>query len=477
MHITKSGLPSVKSGIPINSTPYWTDQVGRFPAGDYAIEYDSRGRIIKDETRGIESIRYQPFDNLPYKIEMTNGSSTTSNYFTNGKLHSRTHSTPTIQTITHITASGDTIVKSRPSIQTTRTEYFGNFERSGDNYRYNTPQGYYDLSNNQHYWFQRDRLGSTVIVYDSAANMLQTTAYYPSGTPHQLQSSSVSTKVDALTDQLHIGNHWLSHAGLNLYDNTARLHDPLLMHFGAPDPLYSDYPGNSPWSHCGANPVMFLDLDGCMPTAYEGACIAENIYDGKIGDVVEGGWKLHEIYTNDDSKSFKAGLYIRTDDKGVKEYALAFAGTFNKEGVYEDGLQYYGKSKDMKYAIERGIKVSEKTDKAELTIIGHSKGGTEGAGVALVTNRPALLYNPANLNHTPIKKYENAGQNKNAIKSYIAEHEFVNTIGRVFTSSNIYVPGKKQYIDIPQKRNIFIREFDNHKIKNLKKAIYELQKK
>lgn len=262
MHITKSGLPSVKSGIPINSTPYWTDQVGRFPAGDYAIEYDSRGRIKKDETRGIESIRYQPFDNLPYKIEMTNGSSTTSNYFTDGKLHSRVHSTPTIQTITHITASGDTIVKSRPSIQTTRTEYFGNFERSGYNYRYNTPQGYYDLSNNQHYWFQRDRLGSTVAVYDSAANMLQTTAYYPSGTPHQLQSSSVSTKVDALTDQLHIGNHWLSHAGLNLYDNTARLHDPLLMHFGAPDPLYSDYPGNSPWSHCGGDPINYTDKTG-----------------------------------------------------------------------------------------------------------------------------------------------------------------------------------------------------------------------
>lgn len=321
MHITKSGLPSVKSGIPINSTPYWTDQVGRFPAGDYAIEYDSRGRIKKDETRGIESVRYQPFDNLPYKIEMTNGSSTTSNYFTNGKLHSRAHSTPTIQTITHITASGDTIVRSRPSIQTTRTEYFGNFERSGDNYRYNTPQGYYDLSNNQHYWFQRDRLGSTVIVYDSAANMLQTTAYYPSGTPHQLQSSSVSTKVDALTDQLHIGNHWLSHAGLNLYDNTARLHDPLLMHFGAPDPLYSDYPGNSPWSHCGGDPINCIDSTGKDIVVLKYGKYPTQQHLAMLIQAKNGKWQYYSI--NGDN------LYISGSHAGGREFNDVAVGSWD----------------------------------------------------------------------------------------------------------------------------------------------------
>ena len=31
------------------------------------------------------------------------------------------------------------------------------------------------------------------------------------------------TPVDKVTDQLHIGNRWLGHSGLAMYDNTARL--------------------------------------------------------------------------------------------------------------------------------------------------------------------------------------------------------------------------------------------------------------
>ena len=99
---------------------------------------------------------------------------------------------------------------------------------------------------------------------------------------------AVSTKIDAKTDQLHIGNRWIGHKDLDLYDNTARMHDPLLAQlpqffvlthtatrtgfhltcarhsrptlaknfdelasarFHTVDPLWSDYPGQSPWSH------------------------------------------------------------------------------------------------------------------------------------------------------------------------------------------------------------------------------------
>lgn len=41
----------------------------------------------------------------------------------------------------------------------------------------------------------------------------------------------------------------MSHSGLNWYDNTARMHDPLLMHFATPDPIYTKYTDFSPpWS-------------------------------------------------------------------------------------------------------------------------------------------------------------------------------------------------------------------------------------
>ncbi len=92
----------------------------------------------------------------------------------------------------------------------------------------------------------------------------------------------------------------MGHSGLNLYDNTARMHDPILrwvistfcyrianrsrFYFAdahqngatfaksfdelanarsaSPDPLFGKYPDTSPWSHCSANPLNAIDPDG-----------------------------------------------------------------------------------------------------------------------------------------------------------------------------------------------------------------------
>ena len=35
--------------------------------------------------------------------------------------------------------------------------------------------------------------------------------------------------LDSITDRLHIGNRWLGHLGLAMYDNTARVHDPVML--------------------------------------------------------------------------------------------------------------------------------------------------------------------------------------------------------------------------------------------------------
>ncbi|MDO5395845.1 MAG: hypothetical protein Q4F07_07765 [Bacteroidales bacterium] len=47
----------------------------------------------------------------------------------------------------------------------------------------------------------------------------------------------VCERLGAVSDRLHIGNRWQSHSGLNWYDNTARMHDPLLLRFTTQDPL------------------------------------------------------------------------------------------------------------------------------------------------------------------------------------------------------------------------------------------------
>lgn len=105
-------------------------------------------------------------------------------------------------------------------------------------------------------------LGSTVAVTDGVGNLVQTTGYYPSGTPYKLPSEA-GTDLDAVTEKLHIGNKWIGHKGFDLYDNTARMHDPLLARFHSVDPLFGNYPGSSPWTHCLANPLSLVDPTGC----------------------------------------------------------------------------------------------------------------------------------------------------------------------------------------------------------------------
>ncbi len=62
--------------------------------------------------------------------------------------------------------------------------------------------------------------------------------------------------------RLHIGNRWMAQSGFNTYDNTARMHYPLLPSFDTPDPLSQDYPSLSPYSHCAGNPLINIDIDG-----------------------------------------------------------------------------------------------------------------------------------------------------------------------------------------------------------------------
>ena len=244
------------------STPYYQDEVGRFPTGEHELTYDVDGRLVSDGTRSVSDISYLPFGNLPRTIKMANGDKIYNSYLPDGTLMSRNFSTNVIKTSVKITADGDTIIKhvSRPVSAVHR--YFGAFEQTPDEWLYHTSAGHYDLRAKAHCWYLRDRLGSTVAVVDSAGRMLQATAYYPSGTPHRLSNTAVATEVNAATDHLHIGNRYLSHSGLNLYDNTARMHDPLLMRFTSPDPLASKYPALSPWAHCATNPLNLVDPSG-----------------------------------------------------------------------------------------------------------------------------------------------------------------------------------------------------------------------
>lgn len=109
----------------------------------------------------------------------------------------------------------------------------------------------------RHYYYIKDNLGSTVAVVDQSGVAHQLTAYYPSGVPYDLTAAEARA-----TDRLHIGNRWIDHQGMNTYDNTARMHYPVLPSFDTPDPLAEQFPQHSPYAHCAANPLMYVDPTG-----------------------------------------------------------------------------------------------------------------------------------------------------------------------------------------------------------------------
>ena len=132
-----------------------------------------------------------------------------------------------------------------------------------NNTRLHTPFGYYNYTTDTHRWYLRNRQGSVMAVVDHDGNVLQRSGVYPGGTPFSVDYNAEATpSLTAATDRLHIGNSWMSHSGLNWYDNTARMHDPLLMRFTTPDALATDYPSLSPWAHCAGNPANLTDPDG-----------------------------------------------------------------------------------------------------------------------------------------------------------------------------------------------------------------------
>ena len=107
-----------------------------------------------------------------------------------------------------------------------------------------------------HRYYVRDYLGSTRAVIDEEGNVLQSTAYYPSGvplTPNELTPQTI---------KLHTGKDYFDLQGAGWYDNQARYYDCLIPTFKSQDPLAEKYPWLSPYNHCANNPLKFVDLKG-----------------------------------------------------------------------------------------------------------------------------------------------------------------------------------------------------------------------
>jgi RHS repeat-associated protein len=138
---------------------------------------------------------------------------------------------------------------------TQTTDYVGNIIYENNTLkRILVDGGYYESGN--YYFYINDHLGNNRIVANAAASVVQSTQYYPFGMPFADATGQNVQPYKYNNKELDGRN------GLNMYDNFARLYDPVIPHTPAPDPHAEKYYNMSPYSWIGNNPMKVIDPNG-----------------------------------------------------------------------------------------------------------------------------------------------------------------------------------------------------------------------
>ena len=250
------------------------------------VEYtwDANGNMTSDLNKGLTEIRYNIL-NLPEKITHSDGHITYITYAADGRKLNVTYKIDVTGTIVGpvipfgapgepsgtagligegagLNGMGDG--GARPGIDPpipydaervimTR-DYCGNYTyRNGSIERIMMGNGFWQDS--VYYVQIKDYQGNVRAVLDRNHNLVERNDYYPYGglinaSDTQLQPYKYSSK------ELDREN------GLDLYDFSARMYDPMLPQFNGVDALSEKKPWNSPYAYCGGNPINRIDVSG-----------------------------------------------------------------------------------------------------------------------------------------------------------------------------------------------------------------------
>ena len=134
-------------------------------------EYDANGNLVKDATRGIDSIRYNVL-NLPERIYFSNGYRLDYIYRADGVKLRETRRRPTFIAIG---GSGGVITET--------TDYIGAYELEGGiPRRLNLPGGYMTIADTVYHHYIPDYQGNILSVVNTRTRQVeQRTDYYPYG--------------------------------------------------------------------------------------------------------------------------------------------------------------------------------------------------------------------------------------------------------------------------------------------------------
>ncbi len=184
---------------------------------------------------------------------------------------------------TQVTINGQNIlyvydatgVKLRKTVNTTTTDYAGNFIYENNVLQFfNQPEGYVEPSGSSfNYIYQyKDHLGNIRLSYKDISTtstpnlqIVEENNYYPFGLKHK----GYNTAINGTHHKYMFGGKELSEdLGLNTYDFGARNYDPALGRWMNLDPLAEKMRRHSPYNYAFDNPLRFTDPDGMAPDDY-----------------------------------------------------------------------------------------------------------------------------------------------------------------------------------------------------------------
>ncbi|MBP1615015.1 MAG: hypothetical protein H6Q13_2463 [Bacteroidetes bacterium] len=194
--------------------------------------YDLNGNLTQDLNKGITGITYNLL-NLPQSVAISNTLGQSTNTYT-------------------YAADG---LKLRSIIGSKQTDYVGNVIYEGGVLKRILVDGGY-IEGGTYYFYLTDHLGNNRVVANANGGIVQTNHYYPFGMSF---AEGVTTSQQPYK---YNAKELDTERGLNLYDYSARLMDPVLGRFSTVDPFAEKYYSVSPYIYVGNNPMNAIDLRG-----------------------------------------------------------------------------------------------------------------------------------------------------------------------------------------------------------------------
>ena len=238
---------------------------GSSPGAGITKQYRTNGALKSDSHKSISDIAYNQF-NLTTAITFTSTNKLSFTYSGAGALlrRSKINSSSQVEQRTDYVSN---MVYVTDAAGTTTLDYMS------------MPFGRVVLTSNQWvYEYQlKDHLGNTRVAFvpgETAPVVVQKIDYYAFGLMHE----PVALQND--NTYRYNGKEQYDDYGLNWYNYGARMYDPELGVWHAPDAMSAYMPGISPYAYCFNNPISFTDPDGNHPK--DNGCINRRPLKAKI---------------------------------------------------------------------------------------------------------------------------------------------------------------------------------------------------